>query len=164
MVTTPSALLDRRQHINKLIVEMKTISDEISSSLEYAECRPHIKTPNDAVEIVLYDLGIMEQEEMWVMLLSTRNEVLHIQKTYRGTVNKSSVRAAEIFRSAIIENAPAIIIFHNHPSGDPEPSPDDVFVTRQLVEVGKLLDIEILDHIIVAHGKHVSLKERRLGF
>jgi DNA repair protein RadC len=85
-------------------------------------------------------------------------------KLYQGSVSASQVRVGEVFRQAIIEQASAIIIAHNHPSGDPTPSPDDVAVTRAIVQAGKLLDIEVLDHIVVSQDRFISLKERGLGF
>ena len=91
--------------------------------------------------------------------------VLGVETVYRGNVNTSIVRTSEVFREAIRRNAPAVIVFHAHPSGDPEPSPDDVSTNRQIVEAGKLLDTDVLDHIIIGHnGRYVSLKERGLGF
>ena len=99
------------------------------------------------------------------MLLNTKNQVLGISQVYIGNVNTSVVRAAEVFRPAIRQNCPSIIVVHNHPSGDPTPSPEDVAVTQQLVEAGKLLDIEMRDHIVIGSGnRFVSLKERGLGF
>ena len=85
---------------------------------------------------------------------------------YRGTISSSAVRVAELFRDAIRENAASIIITHNHPSGDPTPSPEDVKVTAEAVQAGRLLDMEVLDHIIVGGGRdrYVSMKERGLGF
>jgi DNA repair protein RadC len=82
----------------------------------------------------------------------------------QGSVNTSPVRIAEVFKAAIRENCAAIIVAHNHPSGDPTPSPEDVEVTRQLVAAGNLLDIEVLDHLIIGQQRFVSLRERGLGF
>jgi DNA repair protein RadC len=98
------------------------------------------------------------------MLLDTRNRVLDIVEIYHGSVNSSQVRVGELFRPAIQRMAPAIICIHNHPSQDPTPSPDDVSVTRAIVQAGKLLDINLLDHLIIAGNRFVSLKERGLGF
>jgi DNA repair protein RadC len=81
-----------------------------------------------------------------------------------GSLNTSVIRVGELFRHAIKENAAAMIVAHNHPSGDPSPSPEDVQVTRQIASAGKLLDIDLLDHLIIGHGRYVSLKERGLGF
>jgi len=74
------------------------------------------------------------------------------------------VRIGEVFRDAIRRNSAALIVAHNHPSGDPTPSPEDILVTRQIVEAGKLLDIDVLDHLILSHSRYVSLRERGLGF
>jgi DNA repair protein RadC len=98
-----------------------------------------------------------------VILLDTRNQVLDIQAVYRGSLNTSLIRVGEIFRPAIEAPAAAIVVGHNHPSQDPAPSPEDISVTRQIVQAGKLLDIDCLDHIIVG-DTYVSLKERHLGF
>lgn len=126
--------------------------------------KPAVHNPRDAAELVRYEMSALEQEELWVMILDTRNRVQHIEKVYRGSLNASSVRVGELFRAAIQRNAAAIIVVHNHPSGDPNPSPEDVALTRALVQSGKLLDIEVLDHLVIGMGNFVSLKERGLGF
>ncbi len=90
--------------------------------------------------------------------------MLEIVEVYKGSVNSSQVRVGELFKDAIRTNSSAIIVVHNHPSGDPTPSPDDVAVTRAIVQAGKLLDIDVLDHMVIGQGKWVSLKERGLGF
>jgi len=101
---------------------------------------------------------------MWVVNLDTRNRVMSFVGLYNGSVNSSQVRVCEVFRQAIVDNSPAIIVAHNHPSGDPTPSPEDVSVTRSILQAGKLLDIDLLDHLVIAGGRYVSLKERGLGF
>lgn len=126
--------------------------------------RPLIHSPADAVNLVLYEMGMLEQEELRVVLLDVRNRVQSIAPVYRGSVNNSQVRVAEIFKLAIRANLPSLIVVHNHPSGDPTPSPEDVSVTRAIVQAGKLLDIDVLDHLVIGHGRWVSLKERGLGF
>ncbi|MBI2867841.1 MAG: hypothetical protein HYX97_05860, partial [Chloroflexi bacterium] len=98
------------------------------------------------------------------LLLNTRNYLLGVQEVYRGTVNSSHVRAAEVFRDAVRQNCSALIVVHNHPSGDPTPSNEDIALTRQLLEAGKLLEIELLDHIVIGRQRYVSLKEKGLGF
>ena len=90
--------------------------------------------------------------------------MLDVAEVYRGSVNTSQVRVGEIFKAAIRRNASALIVVHNHPSGDPTPSPDDVAVTRAIVQAGKLLDVDVLDHLIIGQGRFVSMKERGLGF
>jgi DNA repair protein RadC len=133
-------------------------------SIESPEDRKAIHSPQDAADLVKYEMSALEQEELWVMLLDTRNRVLRIDTIYRGSLNSSQVRVGELFKNAIRRAAAAIIVVHNHPSGDPTPSPDDVAVTRAIVQAGKLLDIEVLDHLIIGSGQYVSLKERGLGF
>lgn len=126
--------------------------------------KPAIHSPQDAANLVMYAMSALEQEELHVMLLDTRNRVLRIEPVYRGSVNTSQVRVGELFKAAIRANAPNLIVVHNHPSGDPTPSPDDVAVTRATVQAGKLLDVNVLDHLVVGGGRFVSLKERGLGF
>lgn len=128
------------------------------------EERSQIRSPADAANLVMAEMGMLEQEHLRVILLDTRNRVLAISTIYIGSLNSSVVRVGEIFRAAIRRNSAAIIVVHNHPSGDPTPSPEDVAVTKQIVEAGRLLDIELLDHIVVGQGRFVSLKERGLGF
>jgi len=89
---------------------------------------------------------------------------MDVVTVYKGSLNSSQVRVGELFKEAIRRNAAAVILIHNHPSGDPTPSPDDVAVTRAIVEVGRLLDIEVLDHLVIGAGRYISLKERGLGF
>lgn len=105
-----------------------------------------------------------KQEELWVLCLNTKNRITHDTMVYRGNVNTSVVRIAEVFRPAVLLNAAAIVISHNHPSGDSSPSPEDVQVTRSINEAGQLLGIEVLDHIIIGQDRWVSLHERGLGF
>ncbi|MBI4770079.1 MAG: DNA repair protein RadC, partial [Chloroflexi bacterium] len=126
--------------------------------------RPAINSPAEAAALIQYEMGSLQQENVWVMLLDTRNRHLKTERVYQGSVNTSQIRLGEIFREAVKINAAGVIVAHNHPSGDPSPSPDDVAVTRALVEAGKLLDIPVLDHLVIGHGRFVSLKERGLGF
>ncbi|MBT3391626.1 MAG: DNA repair protein RadC, partial [Chloroflexi bacterium] len=110
-------------------------------TLESPEERPAIHSPADAAALVQFEMSALEQEHLRVLLLDTRNRVLDIVEIYRGSLNSSQVRVGELFRAAIRRNAAALIVVHNHPSGDPAPSPDDVAVTRAIVEAGKLLDV-----------------------
>lgn len=126
--------------------------------------RPQIHSPTDAANLVLLEMGFLEQEHLRVILLDTKNTVIAINTIYIGSVNTALVRIAEVFREAVRANAPQIIVVHNHPSGDPTPSPEDVQVTEQIVSAGKLLDITVLDHLIIGRQRYVSLKERGLGF
>jgi len=128
------------------------------------EDRPTINSPEDVADLYQYDLAELEQEVLIVILLDTRNHVLEKVEVYRGSVNSSQVRVAEIFTPAVRRNATSVIVVHNHPSGDPTPSPDDVSMTRAIVQAGKLLDIDVLDHMVIARNGFVSLKQRGLGF
>ena len=128
--------------------------------LESPEERPMINSPADAASLVQYEMSGLEQEHLRVILLDTRNRVLDIVEVYKGSVNSAQVHVGEVFKPAIRRGAPAIIVVHNHPSGDPTPSPDDVAVTRAIVQAGKLLDIDVLDHMVIGQRRWVSLKER----
>ena len=97
---------------------------------------------------------------MRILVLDTKNRVVDNISRYQGTVNSSVLRAAEIYRPAVIRNCPAVLICHNHPSGDPTPSPEDIAVTQQLVAAGQQLDIELVDHLVIGNQRFVSLKER----
>lgn len=123
-----------------------------------------ITSPADAANLLMADMQHLEQEELRVILLDTRNTVIGVRMLYRGSVNTTVARMAEIFKHAILENAPAILIAHNHPSGDASPSPEDVSFTRSVVAAGKTLGIDVLDHIVIGAGRFVSLKERGLSF
>jgi DNA repair protein RadC len=133
-------------------------------TLESPEEQPVITSPADAARLVQYEMSALEQEELRVLLLDTRNRVQKISTVYRGSLNSSQVRVGEVFKEAIRSNAAAVIVVHNHPSGDPSPSPEDVAITRAIREAGELLDVKVLDHLVIGHGRFVSLKERGLGF
>lgn len=126
--------------------------------------RPTIQSPAQAAELLMYEMGALEKEHLRVLLLDTRNRLQRIVEVYRGSLNSSLIRIAEVFRDAVRSNAASIIVVHNHPSGDPSPSPEDVAVTKALIEAGKLLDIEVLDHLIIGRGRFVSIKSKGLAF
>ena len=132
--------------------------------LESPEERPTINSPAEAAALVQYEMSALAKEEMRVILLNTRNSVMDIVTVAHGSLNAAQMRIGEIFTPAVRKNAAALIAIHNHPSGDPNPSPNDVAITRAMIEAGKLLDIEVLDHLIIGLGKYISLKEKKLGF
>ena len=129
------------------------------------EERVTVNCPEDAVNLLSAEMSALDKEHLRVLMLNTRNEVMGIEEIYVGNVNSSVVRPAEVFRAGIRANATSILAVHNHPSGDPTPSGADVSITRDLVEAGKLLGMELLDHLVIGSGKrYVSMKEARLGF
>jgi len=129
------------------------------------EERVVIRSPADAANLLMYELSGLAQEHLYAILLDVRNRVIGKPlEVYHGSLNTALIRAGEVFREAVKVNAAGLIVVHNHPSGDPSPSPEDVAVTRVLAEAGKLLDIELLDHLIIGQQRFVSLKERGLGF
>ena len=131
---------------------------------ESPEERFQIRAPQDAANLLIPLIGHQEQEHFVVLYLDTRNRVMDREVLYKGSLNTSLVRIAEVFRGAIRRNCAAIIVAHNHPSGEPNPSPEDVALTRRLVEAGKLMEVEVLDHVVIGQGRFVSLRERGLGF
>jgi DNA repair protein RadC len=129
------------------------------------EERVAISSPQDVSNLLAGEMAALDQEHLKVLLLNTKNEVLNIQEIYVGNVNSSVVRPAEVIQPAVRDNAPSIIVVHNHPSGDPTPSAEDVAITRELVSAGKLMGVELLDHVVIGNGnRYVSLNEKRLGF
>ena len=126
--------------------------------------RPAIREAEDVYHLLRAQMAHLEQEQLRVLLLNTRREVLLVQEIYRGTVSAASVRVAEVLRPAIRENCPNVIAVHNHPSGDPTPSPEDISVTRRLRKSADLLDIALLDHVVIGARGFVSMKQRGLGF
>ena len=126
--------------------------------------RAQICSPADVANLLMLEMGFLEKEELRAVLLDTKNFVHRVAPVYAGSLNAAVIRVGEVFRDAVRANCAALIVVHNHPSGDPTPSPEDVRVTEQLVEAGKLLDIAVLDHVIIGRNRFVSLKERGLGF
>ena len=126
--------------------------------------RPQVGSPEDIANLLQIEMSALEQEQLRVVLLDTKHRILGTRTVYQGSVNQAQVRVAEVFRDAIRQNATAIVAVHNHPSGDPTPSAADVALTVEVVAAGRLLDIELLDHLIIGQGRWVSLKRLGLGF
>jgi len=126
--------------------------------------RKYIRCPEDVYSLLGAEMAMLEQEHVRVVLLNTRNQVVATREVYRGNVDSAIVRVAEVFKAAVREGCPSLIVVHNHPSGDPEPSPDDASLTAQLEEAGRLLGIEVADHIVIGRNGIVSLRGRGLGF
>lgn len=128
-------------------------------SMEQPDKKFQVRSADDAASLLRMELMHLDHEEMYILILDTKNQVIEKIKSYKGTVNSSVLRSAEIFRPAVIRNCPSVIVCHNHPSGDPSPSPEDMEVTSQLIQAGKVLDIELLDHLIIGNPRYISLKE-----
>jgi DNA repair protein RadC len=132
--------------------------------LAQPEERLQVRSPADLAPLLMLELAPLDQETLRVVLLNTKNQVIKFSDVYKGSLNSSLVRVAEVFKEAVRVNAAAIIVAHNHPSGDPTPSTEDARVTEQIVAAGKLLEIEVLDHLVIGERSYVSLREKRLGF
>jgi len=146
------------QQIKKLLAAFE-LNRRIGATLP-----EQIHSPSDVANYFMHRLSNLEQEVFWVMCLNTKNRIISVKQLYHGSLNSSLIRVAEVYKKAIRLNAAAIIVAHNHPSGDPTPSADDVQVTRDVAAAGKLLDIDLLDHLVIGNQSWVSLRERGLGF
>ncbi len=123
-----------------------------------------ITRPADLAALLMLELGHLDHEEFWVTCLDSKNHVQRLHRLYKGNLNSSVVRAGEIFQLPILLKSATIIVAHNHPSGTVQASPEDIEVTSSLVEAGKLLQIELLDHLIIGQGVWMSMRERQLGW
>lgn len=122
--------------------------------------RSRITCPEDVVKIVMEDMRHLDREHFRCMSLSTKNNLLAIDTVSIGSLNSSIVHPREVFKNAIIRSAAGVILLHNHPSGDPNPSGEDVSITKRLVEAGETLGINVLDHLIIGDNRYISLKEK----
>ena len=132
--------------------------------VDTGEERPQIRSPADAANLLMLEMRGLDKEHLRLVALDTKNRVLGIPTIYIGNLNTTVIRVGEVIREVLKYNAAGAIIVHNHPSGSPEPSPDDILVTERLREAFSLMDIDLLDHLIIGNNRFVSLKERRLGF
>jgi len=123
-----------------------------------------IRAPRDLAERLLPEMGRLEREELRVVLLSSKNTVLSVERVYQGNVSAALVRVGELFRDAVRRHAAGIIVVHNHPSGDPTPSPEDLHLTAEMVAAGRLLDVPVLDHLVIGHDAFISLRDRGITF
>ena len=147
---------------NQSLLRELAVCYEVAVRPEGPEDPPSINRSQDVYDILGPEMSALAQEQLRVLLLNTRNEVVGQRVIYQGNVNSSAVRAAEVLRPAVVEAVPTVVVVHNHPSQDPDPSPNDVTITRSLKRAAELLDIELLDHVIIGGKRHVSLKNRGL--
>jgi DNA repair protein RadC len=129
------------------------------SNLAYDD-RYVIRSPEDGAKYVMNDMRFLSQEHFVCLYLNTKNQVIHKQTVFIGSLNASIVHPREVYKEALKRSAASIICLHNHPSGDPAPSREDIEVTKRLVECGKIMGVELLDHLIIGENKFVSLKEK----
>ncbi|WP_088043209.1 DNA repair protein RadC [Bacillus sp. EAC] len=122
--------------------------------------RYRIKGPEDCANFMMDEMRFLEQEHFICLYLNTKNQIIARETIFKGSLNASIVHPREVFKEALRRSSSSIICLHNHPSGDPTPSREDIEVTKRLVECGKIIGIEILDHIIIGEHKYVSLKEK----
>ncbi|MCZ2259828.1 RadC family protein [Sporosarcina sp. G11-34] len=127
---------------------------------KHTEERFTIRSPEDAASYLMTDMTSLNQEHFVVLFMNVKNEVLHKQTIFIGSLNSAIVHPREIFREAVKRSAASIICAHNHPSGSPSPSPEDIEVTKRLVDAGALMGIEVLDHVIIGDHQFISLKEK----
>ncbi len=131
---------------------------------DWPAARPIVRSPRDIADRLILQMGRLEREELRVVLLDTKNHVLRVATVYQGNVSSSLVRVGELYRDAVRLNASGVILVHNHPSGDPTPSPDDLHLTATALAAGRLLDIQLLDHLVIGHDAFVSLRDRGVAF
>lgn len=149
-----------------LITRIHGLAEELNGVMYKTprKARVRVHSPVDAYNIIGPILGGLDREELWVLALDVRNGIMQLVKIYQGSVNSTQIRTAELFRWAVANNASSIIVVHNHPSGDPSASPDDLIFTRNLISAGKILDIDVVDHLIIGENCYVSLKEKTSVF
>src|SRR6266511_3955211 len=132
--------------------EVRAVLDALALMLRPVH-REQVKSPQDIAAVFMLEMAHLDQEQLRVACLNTRNRLQKIHLVYQGSLNTSMIRVGEIYKEPLRLNSAAIIVAHNHPSGEPNPSPEDVFVTREIVQAGKLLDVECLDHLVIGQGK-----------
>jgi DNA repair protein RadC len=123
-----------------------------------------VRAPRDVADRLVLQMGRLEREELRVVVLNTKNVVLRVATAYQGNVSASLVRIGELFRDAVRLTGSGVILVHNHPSGDPTPSPDDLHLTAEALAAGRLLDIAVLDHLVIGHDAWVSMRDRGISF
>jgi DNA repair protein RadC len=131
---------------------------------DWPTARWAIRGPRDVADRLILQMGGLEREELRVVILDTKNHVLRVSTVYQGNVSASLVRVGELYRDAVRLNAASVILVHNHPSGDPTPSADDLHLTAEALAAGRLLDIGLLDHLVIGHDAFVSMRDRGIAF
>ncbi len=153
-----AAILHLVEENLRFLAELRSNGRSVARGGPLGRC---VSRPADIYELVRPEMEQLLQEQVRVVLLDTRCRVIDVILVYQGNVSSVNFRASEVLREAIITNAPSVVLVHNHPSGDPEPSPPDIALTKELVKAGEILGIEVADHVIVGRDAFVSLKERK---
>ena len=166
LVNASTVELQRTMHVGPYRAAQIRAALEIGRRLVLANTgeRFQIRSPTDAASLLMAEMAHLDQEHLRTVLLDTKNRVQTIHTVYVGSLNSAIIRVGEVFKEAVRRNSAALIVAHNHPSGDPTPSSEDLLVTRQIIDAGKLLDVEVLDHLVICQGRYVSLRERGLAF
>ena len=159
---TKDAVLLNALRINLSLLGELAVRYDVETRPEGPDDPPSINCPDDVRRLLGPEMAGLAQEQLRVLLMNIKNQVVGQRVIYQGNVNSSMIRPAEVLRPAVMEAVPSIIISHNHPSQDPTPSPEDAAITRELAQAGKLLGIELLDHVVIGGERSVSLKERGL--
>jgi len=160
---TPEEIVQRTT-LTQPAADAVSLALELGSHLYYAQRRREVTriiSAHTVYELLGREMGALVQEELRVLLLNVKLDILRIETVYRGTIDRSNTRVAEVLRPAILANSPRILIVHNHPSSSP-PSDEDHVFTLQLLAGARLLDIEVLDHVVIGQGVYYSCRERGL--
>ena len=158
------------ENIQAALKSIEGIPEEVQALVSLlqvllAPCKDErITRPADLAALLMLELGHLDHEEFWIACLDTKNHVQRLHRLYKGSLNSSVVRVSEVFRLPLELNSAAIIVCHSHPSGITQASPEDIDVTRLLIQAGELLEIEVLDHLIIGQGAWMSMREQRLGW
>jgi DNA repair protein RadC len=157
----PNDLRGKVKGVGPTAIARLNAAFELSRRLLYLgiEDRPQIRSPANLAPLLMREMSELDQENLRVACLDTKNRVQTITTLYVGSLNTAVVRVGEVFKEALRRNSSAIILAHNHPSGEVEASPEDLALTRQIVEAGKLLDVLVLDHLIIGKGRFLSMAE-----
>lgn len=140
----------------KAAVELGRRVGIISKKVQY------VKSPQDVGDLLMEEMRYLKKEHFNIIMLNTKNQVIGIENISIGTLNTSLVHPREVFHAAIKRSSASIVLVHNHPSGDPTPSREDIAITQRMIEAGKILGIEVLDHVIIGNGKFLSLKQENM--
>ena len=157
----PSSLTSVRGVGRRLATRLRATGEIARRFLGAETTRPvvYLSGPEDVADLLLREMSSLDREHFRAILLNTKNRILGVRTIAIGSLNASVVHAREVFKAAVSESAQAVVLVHNHPSGIPEPSEEDIVVTERLAEAGRILGIEVLDHIILGHQGFVSLRE-----